>query len=215
MRVAVFSDVHGNLVALERFIDATRHEADAYLCLGDVVDYGPWNDECLELVLQLPGIVSIEGNHERLFLGDDSLADEIPLVQMFFRCSFACFSHPERIDGLPKQTCIAGFRAVHTIGGRTVYPDTEISIAENLLIGHSHHQFQRRCSGHTLVNPGSVGQNRKWIDVIAFAVLDTDTANMELRSLTYPVDQFISEMKARRYPQACLDYYAAKPRRGA
>lgn len=215
MRVAIFSDVHGNLIALERFLDATRDEADAYICLGDVVDYGPWNDECLERILSLPGIVLLEGNHERLFIGDESPADEIPLVQAFFRHSFACFSHTEWIRGLPKQTHIAGFCAEHTIDGRSIYPDTNVSIGENLLIGHSHHQFQRQCSGHRLVNPGSVGQNRRWIDVVDFAMLDTATADIELKSLTYSVDLFFTEMKARHYPQACLDYYVAKPRKGA
>ena len=74
MRYAVFSDVHANLPALERFVDQTRAEVDAYICLGDVVNYGPWNDECLDLVISLPGIVYIEGNHERLFCGTRAAA---------------------------------------------------------------------------------------------------------------------------------------------
>ena len=62
VRVAVFSDVHGNLPALEVFVKSTRGQVDMYVCLGDVVDYGPWNDECLEMTMGLPNIVLLEGN---------------------------------------------------------------------------------------------------------------------------------------------------------
>jgi predicted phosphodiesterase len=71
--IAILSDVHGNLPALEKFLKSTKYIADTYICLGDVVNYGPWNDECLEFVHSLPGVVLLEGNHERLFLGVDEM----------------------------------------------------------------------------------------------------------------------------------------------
>src|ERR1039458_6931233 len=70
MIVALFSDVHGNLPALELFLSKMEGVADRFICLGDVVDYGPWNDECLERIAQLPNVSMPEGNHERLFLGE-------------------------------------------------------------------------------------------------------------------------------------------------
>src|SRR6266568_7168235 len=66
--VAVFGDVHANLPALETFLGQVEGHVDAYLCLGDVVNYGPWNDECLERITALPEVTLLEGNHERLFL---------------------------------------------------------------------------------------------------------------------------------------------------
>jgi len=212
MRVAVFSDVHGNLIALERFISATRLTVDAYLCLGDVVDYGPWNDECLERICQLPGIVLLEGNHERLFLGTEDLAHEIPLVQTFYRHSRAFFSRFDLIGGLPQQVRMDGFECVHTIDGRSLYPDTEVVVADNYLVGHSHHQFQVARSGFALVNPGSVGQNRKWINRVDYAILDTDTGKVQLLSSPYDVDLFLSELRVRKYPESCINYYSGKPR---
>ena len=91
MIIAILSDVHGNLPALEKFVQRTRPIADSYLCLGDVVNYGPWNDECLELIHSLPGIVFIEGNHERLFLGTEPIQDEIALVREFYAHSMKYF----------------------------------------------------------------------------------------------------------------------------
>src|SRR5512136_1600072 len=85
MLVAILSDIHANLPALEKFVASTQGVAEAYICLGDVINYGPWNDECLELLYSLPNVVVLEGNHERLFLGADQIADELPLVQAFYR----------------------------------------------------------------------------------------------------------------------------------
>ena len=83
MRVGVISDIHGNLPALEVVADRIRH-MDQVICLGDVVNYGPWSNECLELLQTLPGMILLEGNHERLFLGKEPLGHESPLVQQFY-----------------------------------------------------------------------------------------------------------------------------------
>ena len=214
MKVAVFSDVHGNLIALRRFVDATRGAVDAYLCLGDVVDYGPWNDECLEIVSQLPGITILEGNHERLFLGREDVDHEPALVQDFFRHSIRFFSRADLIAHLPRETRLGIFECVHTIDGRSIYPDTPIEIGRNYMIGHTHHQFRIDRSGFTIVNPGSVGQNRKWIDVIDYLVLDTVSGELRMHSIAYDVDLFLSELRLRDYPEHCIRYYANKPRKG-
>ena len=69
MKVAVISDIHGNLEALERvFRDIDRRNDDGQkieeiLCLGDVVGYGPNPRECLDLVRRRCTVV-LAGNHE-------------------------------------------------------------------------------------------------------------------------------------------------------
>jgi len=214
MKVAVFSDVHGNLVALERFVRATKDEVDAYVCLGDVVDYGPWNDECLEIVRQLPGVTILQGNHERLFQGDEDLKNEPALVQDFFRHSRQFFSRLDLIEGLPSRCHLDRFECLHTIDGRSIYPDTPIEIERNYMVGHTHRQFQVNRSGFVIVNPGSVGQNRKWIDMVDYSILDTDSGAVRGQSIRYDVDLLLSEMRGRRYPEQCIEYYTNKPRRG-
>jgi len=213
MKVAIFSDVHGNLAALERFVQATRHSVDSYLCLGDVVNYGPWNDECLEIVRQLPGITLLEGNHERLFLSAEDLDNELPLVRDFYRHSRPFFSRSDLIAGLPRQINLGIFECSHTIEGRTIYPDTAIAIGRDHIIGHSHHQFQVERSGFRIVNPGSVGQNRRWIDMVDYATFDTATGDVHLHSIPYDLDQFLTELRQRGYPEQCIEYYAGKPRK--
>ena len=215
MKVAVFSDVHGNLIALERFLDAVESHVGAYVCLGDVVDYGPWSNECVERVLALPEITLIEGNHERLFLGREDLADELPLVQDFFQHAVRGFSQAARIASLPETTTLGSYHCVHTIDGRSIYPDTDVEVDKNTLIGHSHHQFRIERSGFEIVNPGSIGQNRRWIDRVDFAIFDSESGAIELHSLPYDVDALLAELRSRSYPQACIEYYANKPRKGS
>ncbi len=63
------------------------------------------------------------------------------------------------------------------------------------------------------MNPGSVGQNRRCIDLASYALLDTETGRFTFCEEPYPLDLFLAELRTRRYPQACIDYYAKKPRR--
>ncbi len=65
MRIAVFSDIHANLEALEAFIeDALRRRIDKYFCLGDLVGYGANPNTCIEAVRALPQVEVILGNHD-------------------------------------------------------------------------------------------------------------------------------------------------------
>ena len=62
--VAVFSDVHGNLEALDAALrDARSHGAERFVCLGDVVGYGADPNACCERIRALGGTV-VRGNHD-------------------------------------------------------------------------------------------------------------------------------------------------------
>ncbi len=70
MRVAVFSDIHSNLEALEAVFDhAAGQKVDRYVCLGDVVGYGANPNECIELIQSLPDCPCVLGNHDAAVLG--------------------------------------------------------------------------------------------------------------------------------------------------
>jgi predicted phosphodiesterase len=214
VRVCVFGDVHANLPALETFVRLTRGQVDAYVCLGDVVDYGPWNDECLEIVHALPGAVVLEGNHERLFLRTELIEHESWLVREFFAKSIGYFRRRDLITGLPVSHPLGGFVCTHTIQGRKVYADTPVEATTDCFIGHTHHLFQVERSGRRIVNCGSVGQNRGRGGTLTYAIYDTVSESVALREEPYPMDDFIRELAARGYPQRCVDYYREIQSRG-
>ncbi len=68
MRYGIISDIHSNLPALERVLAALAEAAiDTYLCLGDIVGYSAWPNECCELVQDI-GAICIRGNHDEAIL---------------------------------------------------------------------------------------------------------------------------------------------------
>jgi predicted phosphodiesterase len=68
VRVAVFSDVHGNLHALEAVLAAIGRDApDTVWCLGDVVGYGPRPNECCARVAEHADLCLV-GNHDLVVL---------------------------------------------------------------------------------------------------------------------------------------------------
>ena len=67
MKIVVFGDVHGNLPALELMVDDAK-KVDQYICLGDVVNYGPWSNECVQFIAEMENCIKIKGNHEDYFL---------------------------------------------------------------------------------------------------------------------------------------------------
>ena len=65
MRLAVFSDVHGNLEALAAFLKHSRDRCvDRYACVGDIIGYGPNPNECITEISSIPQIITVKGNHE-------------------------------------------------------------------------------------------------------------------------------------------------------
>ncbi|MFN0033567.1 MAG: metallophosphoesterase family protein [Saprospiraceae bacterium] len=64
MKIALFSDIHANLPALEAcFADIEKRQPDQIFCLGDLVGYNIWPNEVIRLVRQR-GISTIAGNYD-------------------------------------------------------------------------------------------------------------------------------------------------------
>lgn len=64
MRIALFSDIHANLPALEAFFkDVETRDTDAIYCLGDLVGYNIWPNEVVDEIRKR-GIPTIAGNYD-------------------------------------------------------------------------------------------------------------------------------------------------------
>jgi predicted phosphodiesterase len=75
MRIALLSDVHGNLPAFEAVLaDVDAEGADAIWCLGDLVGYGAEPDECVELARRRCDLC-LAGNHDMVVTGEIDIAD--------------------------------------------------------------------------------------------------------------------------------------------
>lgn len=69
MRIAILSDIHSNLEALEACCNKARSlGAEKYICLGDIVGYAADPVPTLEMVMSLPGLIAVRGNHDEAAL---------------------------------------------------------------------------------------------------------------------------------------------------
>lgn len=69
MKVGVFSDVHANLEALDACLERLKKEgAQAYICCGDLIGYGPDPEKCVQKIKELPLLACVMGNHDAVFV---------------------------------------------------------------------------------------------------------------------------------------------------
>lgn len=69
MKVAILSDIHSNLEALDACLaHADAQGAARFVCLGDLIGYGADPAPVLERVMELPGLVAVRGNHDEALL---------------------------------------------------------------------------------------------------------------------------------------------------
>ena len=209
MKLLIFSDVHGNLPAIEKVLKKER-DVGGYINLGDVVNYGPWSNECVQLIDDLSNCINIKGNHEGYFeKGKCNVVH--PLVQSFFKQTYPFFKKNKIISRYDNNVIFNDFYLTHTLNEKDyIFRDSKIDLNMNTMLGHSHQQFLRLINGNLLINPGSIGQNRKWINVSNYVLWDLDTGEFCLKEMIYDLNLMINEMILKNYPMECIEYYKNK-----
>lgn len=176
MRLAVISDIHGNLLALEAVLaDITTRGVDDILNLGDWVAGPLWPRETFDLLSEL-GIRSVRGNHDRWAV--DRPDDQMPPAGRFARNALTP-AQCEILHALPATIDLGEILACHgsptddmsylledPLEGRLA-PAARETVATRLgpestrqvvLCGHSHRQALVTGPDNCLIlNPGSVG----------------------------------------------------------
>ena len=172
MRVAVISDIHGNLVALEAVVaDLEAQSPDEIWCAGDLGWAGPWASECIERV-RTAGWTTIKGNTDVWITGDPQTVESEDQRAEFREIATAHDLDPEDarwlLDLPPGHSGPGSVLMVHGTP-ETAFdaplPDAPASDfapyegqASLVLYGHVHRAFVRRLKDGTVVaNPGSVG----------------------------------------------------------
>ncbi|MEI6522757.1 MAG: metallophosphoesterase [Bacteroidota bacterium] len=208
MKILVISDVHGNLPALENVLKNEK-KFDLIISLGDVVNYGPWSNECVELLETFENKILLKGNHEDSFISGNYTSNNI-ISKTFFDFCYPKFKKKNEISCYAQEYQLNQFIFCHTIENKYLFEDSEIKIDRNYFIGHSHQIFKREIGEFLLVNTGSVGQNRKNIDEINYVLYYPLTNKIELKRIIFSSDILVTQMKNDNYPQLCIDYILSK-----
>jgi len=114
-RIALFSDVHGNLEALEAVLcDMEKMGVQEKFCLGDVVGYGPDPAQCLELVRET-GCRMLLGNHEEACVAvePDSSFNSLARAGLDYARMQLSAGQMDFLRALPMKIDGEGFTVVH------------------------------------------------------------------------------------------------------
>lgn len=216
MKIAILSDIHGNYDALIKVLEeCEKTKVEKYIFLGDYIGYYYEPKKVWDKICQLNG-VKIKGNHENLL--KDSLTSKVKMRQIKEKYGIAhelaqnqlSKEDIEQLYYLPekKRIQIKNFNFELNHGSpwdqnAYLYPNTSPEVFEKanhseidfVLVGHSHYPFIKKLSHSTIINPGSVGQNRQEGGVATWAFMDLEELKTEIISTKYSVKNLARKVK--------------------
>ena len=234
MRIAVISDVHSNVLALDAVL-AHVGSVDALWHLGDIVGYGPDPDAVVDR-LAAAGAIGVRGNHDSAAIGGDE-------IDWFNADARAAMEWTRRaigpatiawLEALPQRREESDFTMVHgsPLDPTWEYVTTAAAARDNLrdvttthgLNGHTHVPLAFSLEGdragqiapslepgtaldgpRLLLNPGSVGQPRDGDPRASCLVLDLAARRAHWSRVPYDIDAVQSRMRSAGLPHRLVE----------
>lgn len=214
MRLAVFSDVHGNIQGLRAALeDMERRKPDLLWCGGDLVGYGANPGEVIAEIRRL-AIPTVMGNYDdgigyfRLACGcdyPDEAAMERGLKSIAWTKQETTEDEKRYLRNLPHrlQREIEGLQVVlvhaspaalneylHADLPEETYQDHLRAAGADLLIyGHTHKPYHKVLGGRHLINTGSVGKPKHGNPNATYALIEiSKIGNVSVQILEVPYD---------------------------
>lgn len=213
-RIAVVSDVHGNLPALESALaEIDRYHPDVVTHAGDMIN-GPFSREVLDL-LDDRGIRGVVGNHESYIIDVGRADTSADLLSDRFapaRWTLGTLSadHLREIESWPLEmwphpelAVLHGTRDDLRKAVRASMSDEEVRRlyldvdAQVIVSGHTHIPHTRSIDGKLIVNAGSTGVPILGEPVATYLLLTRNATSWtgELHSVTYDTDRVLRQAR--------------------
>jgi putative phosphoesterase len=227
-RVAVITDIHGNLPALQASLDAIDEiDVDATYCGGDLVGYGPYPNEVCALIAER-GIPTIYGNYDYAIARD--LEDcgcayvtrhdrELGQQSVAWTRAHTGQRAKQFMRGLPFDLRFElGETPIHLVHGSPrkvneyLFEDKPASLYERLaraeeakvlVFGHTHKPWIHTYGGVKFVNCGSVGKPKDGDPRAAFAILELASegaVQASIERVPYDAEAVAREVSAAGLP---------------
>lgn len=226
MRVAVVSDIHGNLPAFEAVLgDLEDQSPDEVWCAGDIGWGAPWASECIAIVRDR-GWTTVKGNTDVWITGDPqtiSEEDQREELKDMARGHAISKDDAQWLLNLPVgHTGSGSILMVHASPDSPFSaPDpyaraAEFSSYEGLaavvVFGHLHEAFTRRLTeGTLLVNTGSVGLPKDGV-MASYLLIDRKGTDLMLRHRRVPFDAADAAVEAERIGGPIADMFVESMR---
>lgn len=222
MVLGLFSDVHGNVTALEAVLaELRRHGADTLLCLGDLVGYGPSPNETIDLIREANVMCTLGAADERIafdFARRRAPREGVADQTIEWTRGILDERHVAFLRSLPVQqrldTPAGRLRFFHgTAEDPAARTDLHVDpIRLNRLLerhrcrllacGGSHVPYYRRAPAGWVLNPGSVGLslNGEPGADCALVRFEGEEAEVSMRKVDYDVAAVAFEIVAWGLP---------------
>jgi len=212
VKIAIVSDIHANLAALDVF---PEKDYDQLWCLGDLVDYGPRPREVVAWIQENSSLI-VRGNHDHAVGFNVDPQCSLPFKRMAaetreFTLRVCTPGEMDYLRNLPIQQEISvdgtRFYLVHAMPTDPLFgycpensdlweKELDWVRADVLLVGHTHTPFIRRIGATTILNPGSLGQPKTGRPLACYAIWQD--GEISLREYPHPLADTIDEI--RRMP---------------
>ena len=220
MTVALLSDIHANLVALEAVL-ADLPLVEAIWVMGDTVGYGPDPADTVSL-LRERGATLVAGNHDRAVATGEGL-------DLFNRAAREAAERHRTWLGAADRDALAalpltvepapGYLICHgsprdplweyVFDARTAAFAMAGLPTARCCVGHTHVPATFHTGdGKLMINPGSVGQPRDGDPRAAYALLDVALATVDFRRVEYDISKTQRRMRERKLPEMLADRLA-------
>jgi putative phosphoesterase len=180
-QVALLSDIHANLPALEAMYEhAMNHGAQLFLNAGDTVGYGPFPNECIEFI-RFKKIISVKGDYDLKVLNFPKKKNAFerkkhPLRVLAFQWAYEQISNRnfQFLSDLPvsRKISIKAMLIYLThgtvlnikahLGSDTLFPELvlnqQAARSDIIVTGNSHIFWKKYVRDTLFINPGSVGR---------------------------------------------------------
>ncbi len=219
-RLAILSDIHGNLPALEAVIaDLEPFQPDHVVVAGDLINAGPFSPQVMQRVQDL-GWAAIRGNHEYYLLEYPARRREwVTLPYLYEQLAGRWYN---TIAALPDELTLRypdgpPIRVIHGLPGnpwdalhRLSTPedvDTLLAGVEEstVICGHYHLSFEKRVNGWQVLNPGSLGVPMDGSQDANYLILDSTGEGWQPTFRRVPVDYapLFEEFERQRFVENC------------
>jgi len=226
MRIAIFSDIHGNRHALGAVLADIDSEApDRVYCLGDLVGYGAFPNEVIERIRDR-AIPTIMGNYDDGVGFDkdecgcaytDPEMKRLGNVSLIWTREAVTPENKEFLRSLlPNIRFNVEGKEILLVHGSPrkineyVYEDrlaaslehiAKSAEADVLVFGHTHLPYSKKVAGVLLVNDGSVGKPKDGDARACYVILDVgDEVKVEFRRVPYDVSAAAAAVRASGLP---------------
>jgi putative phosphoesterase len=218
MRIVLFSDIHGNAIALEAVLaEIRRHDApDALFVAGDLVLLGPRPAEVLALLRSIEGARFVKGNTDQYLIDYADDEQEVAFARRQLSEADIAFVRDlpfeQRLEVAPGHELLVVHANPRDLEGQ-IRPDSSDEMlrpmllgvaAEVVAFGHYHVPFVRQLDQWTLLDVASVGMPRDGDQRAVYAVLDwkQGTWQIEHRRVAFDIQAVARDYAAVGYPGA-------------